>query len=314
MSDVVQGDLGVLGALLRRRAECSTPLHRSDGLTVALVVEGGGMRGAYAGGMLHALERLGLRDAFDVVYGTSAGAFTASSFLTRQAWGAARIFYEDLASREFIDYRRPPTGRGPLVSLDYLIEEVLAGPKPMDWHALITSDIPLHVVATRLPDLRPHSLGGYGDAADWQLALRASACIPVLAGPPVQLEGTEWLDGSVTEPLAVQRALDDGATQVLVLLSRATPEVPEYDEGESVPAWRGLLEQLRPGLWRAVAERPRRYSELMRTVNGRPGVCGIRPGASAGIRALTIDSARLRAASAAGAAAVLDAVAEWERS
>lgn len=46
------GDDEVLCALLRRRRTGV----RADGNRIALVVSGGGMRGAYAGGMAHALE------------------------------------------------------------------------------------------------------------------------------------------------------------------------------------------------------------------------------------------------------------------
>jgi predicted acylesterase/phospholipase RssA len=50
---------------------------REPGERVALVVEGGGMRGAVSGGMALALEELGLSRAFDAAYGSSAGALNA---------------------------------------------------------------------------------------------------------------------------------------------------------------------------------------------------------------------------------------------
>lgn len=71
----------VLGDRLRNQ---SKPGARSDGLKVGLVVEGGGMRGAVTGGMLMQLHDLGLKDLFDVVYGSSAGAINATYFLTGQ--------------------------------------------------------------------------------------------------------------------------------------------------------------------------------------------------------------------------------------
>jgi len=51
--------------------------RRSDGTRVALVVEGGGMRGAVSGGMALALHELGLAGAFDAAYGSSAGTLNA---------------------------------------------------------------------------------------------------------------------------------------------------------------------------------------------------------------------------------------------
>jgi hypothetical protein len=44
-----------------------------DGLRIVLAIEGGGMRGTVSAGMAFALYELGLVDAFDAVYGSSAG-------------------------------------------------------------------------------------------------------------------------------------------------------------------------------------------------------------------------------------------------
>ena len=50
---------------------------RPAGARVALVVEGGGMRGAVSGGMALGLDELGLAGAFDAAYGSSAGTLNA---------------------------------------------------------------------------------------------------------------------------------------------------------------------------------------------------------------------------------------------
>lgn len=48
-------------------------MPKEDGFRVALVVEGGGMRGCVTAGMVAAIHYLGLEDTIDVVYGSSAG-------------------------------------------------------------------------------------------------------------------------------------------------------------------------------------------------------------------------------------------------
>lgn len=59
----------VLRVLRERLRAGSTPGNRTDGLRVALSIEGGGMRGAVSAGMALALHELGLVPAFDAVYG-----------------------------------------------------------------------------------------------------------------------------------------------------------------------------------------------------------------------------------------------------
>jgi predicted acylesterase/phospholipase RssA len=51
--------------------------RRSGGERIALAIEGVGMRGAVSAGMAIAIHDLGLTDAFDFVFGASAGALNA---------------------------------------------------------------------------------------------------------------------------------------------------------------------------------------------------------------------------------------------
>ena len=74
----------VVATIVERAHKGSEPGRRSDDHSVALVVEGGIMRGVVSAGMLLGLEALGLRNSFDAVYGTSSGAANAAYFLVLQ--------------------------------------------------------------------------------------------------------------------------------------------------------------------------------------------------------------------------------------
>jgi predicted acylesterase/phospholipase RssA len=67
-------DHPVLNVIHTRYYEGSKPGQRTDGYKVGLAIEGGGMRGAVSAGAAAAVHLLGLHDAVDVVYGSSAGA------------------------------------------------------------------------------------------------------------------------------------------------------------------------------------------------------------------------------------------------
>jgi predicted patatin/cPLA2 family phospholipase len=307
----LRGDLDVLHVLEARRAAGSGPGRRTDGHRVALVVGGGGMRGAYVAGMLHALDRAGLRPGFDEVYGASSGAVSAASFLTGRADAGAAAFPEDLASPAFIDLRRLATGR-PAVSLDHLVHGVLGGTKPLPWEALRDSPVPLHVVATDAADLTPHVLTGLHTVDDWRRGLRATAAIPLLTGPPVEHAGRRWVDGSVGEPLAVVRALRGGATHVLVLVCRPESEIHAVD---GLSLWARLLDRVVPGLG-TVAQGSRRYGTDLRIVadaahpeRGPGHLLALGPSRAAGIAALSTDPERVAEAVAVGDESALAAVA-----
>ncbi|MHA6617638.1 patatin-like phospholipase family protein [Pseudonocardia sp. DLS-67] len=301
-SEGMTGDDEVLRALLRRRDAGS----RADGNRIALAVSGGGMRGAYAGGMVHALSDAGLAPFFDVVYGSSAGAYIGAGLLLGSGRGSAAIFYEDMACREFIDPRRFP--RRPLVSLDHLLDDVLVRSKPLDWDRLRDSPVPLRVVATALDDLAAHVLEPT-TSPEWKLALRATASIPLLAGPAVELHGRRWIDGSVGEPLPVLRALAEGATHVLALFTRSASELRRGGpSGQS--GWARALDRLAPGLGR-MAQESRRHAPVLAVLDdaahasrGGAHLLALLPERDEGVRGLTTDVARVERAARSGYAAV----------
>jgi len=88
----------VIELIAARAAAGSRAGTRADGARLALVIEGGGMRGAITGGMALALEELGLTNVFDDVYGASAGALNAA-WLVSEAAASGMAGWTDPALR-----------------------------------------------------------------------------------------------------------------------------------------------------------------------------------------------------------------------
>ncbi len=166
----------VAEVLHRRRAAGTAPGEHGDGCRVALSIEGGGMRGCVAAGMVAAIQHLGLTDGLDAVYGSSAGSLVGAYLLARQVprYGCS-IYYETLpnAGERFIDLknimrslglgwmRLTPTGVRdmlkrtlgmPVLNLDYLLDDIVQQRKPLDWDALwrVQEKQPLRVDASDL--------------------------------------------------------------------------------------------------------------------------------------------------------------------
>ena len=210
---------GVLGVLAERVRTGSRPGRRDDGLRVALSIEGGGMRGTVSAGMALALHELGLVPAFDAVYGASAGAITGAWLLSSNPEGL-RGWAEPSYAKELIRWRAPLRGR-PVVDVRTLVEVVYQTQWPMDFGSVLASSVEYHPLATdaatgAATDLRPL----FADPARLRLALRASACLPFLAGPPVRLGGRRFYDAGVAESIPFRTPLAQGATHIVVLRSR----------------------------------------------------------------------------------------------
>jgi predicted patatin/cPLA2 family phospholipase len=271
------------------------------------------MRGVYVGGMARALGALGLRNSLDEIFAVSAGAFTGTGLVCGRTDHLARAYYDDLAVGAFVDFQRMLARRGPLVSLDFLLDNVMIDKHGFEWGSLLDADLPLHPVATALDTLTGCALSDLRNATDWRQALLASARIPFWAGPPIELHGRRWVDGFVTDPLPVARAVDGGATHVLTLLARA-PEERLSPSSRVAPPMRAHLNRLAPGLAAAMAQRGRLHQESTALISGlvrRGGarIMGLRPLRGYGIRSLTSNVTRLRQGGDSGEAAVHGAVA-----
>jgi predicted acylesterase/phospholipase RssA len=212
----------VLRVIDERMRSGSRPGNRSDGLRVVLAIEGGGMRGTVSAGMALALHELGLTPAFDAVYGASAGAITGAWLLSSEP--------ERLRGWADPDYARALIRwsallrRRPVVDVQSLVEVVYQSQFPMDFASVLASPVEFHPLATdaatgESTDLRPL----IADPAELRLALRASASLPFLAGPPIGLRDRRFYDAGVAESIPFRTPLAQGATHILILRSRRPP-------------------------------------------------------------------------------------------
>ncbi len=202
------------------------------------------MRGVVSAGMLKAFEHLQLLTAFDVVYGSSAGALNGAFFLASQSAYGLSIYFEEINNSSFISLGRSVT-RNPVMSLDYLLGDVMIRRKILDWRAVLDSPIELKVVATSLEDLRVRLLTDFRDREHLFAALRASSSVPLIAGPPSVVDGERFLDALLLEPIAYRSAIRDGCTHVLVLLTRPEGKLngkPTLFERHVLGRWIASLE------------------------------------------------------------------------
>jgi len=208
------------GILADRLGAGSRPGARTDGYRVALAIEGGGMRGSVSAGMALAVHELGLLDAFDAVYGASAGALTAAWLLSSKPQGLLG-WVDPRFARACIRKTNLLRGR-PMVDVERLVEDVYIREYPLDYASVLSTPIELHLLATDIDTGEPADL--YSELTDGRalrLALRASTALPVLAGRPVTLGGRRYYDAGLAESVPFRQALRDGATHVLVLRSKA---------------------------------------------------------------------------------------------
>jgi len=316
-------DLHPVVELLRERAlSGSRPGARTDPFRIGLVIEGGAMRGVISGGMVTALEALGLRDAFDVVYGSSSGACAGAYFLAGQARSGTHLYFQAVNNRRFINLLRGLRGQ-PVVDLAHLFDNILPTELPLDFPTLASSGIKLVVLASRvdgneaipLGPVEPTHLTDFADADDLMAALHASGRIPVAGGPPVEYRGMRFWDAAITQPIPLHAALADGCTHLLVLMTlpRGARRRPLrlLDRLLMVPR----IASVSPGLAATHQSGPQRYQATCRQIfehhdshTGPPYIAGLTvPPTMRIVSRLEIRADRLIVGARAGGEAVLAA-------
>jgi predicted patatin/cPLA2 family phospholipase len=113
------------------------------------------------------------------------------------------------------------------------------------------------------------SLSNFEDGPSLFTALRASARIPVFAGPPVPFRGDKYLDASIYEPIPFKSAVQGGATDIVVLMTRP------LDSFSNAPLWidrvvvAPYLRNIHPDLGRHYLARAKHYREAVETIRNQ---------------------------------------------
>jgi len=307
-----QAQHDVLRVLAERARTRSLPGQRTDGLRVALAIEGGGMRGTISGGMGLALYELGLLPSFDAVYGASSGAITGAWLLSSRPEGL-RGWANPVYANMLI--RRSNLLRGrPMVDVHALIEKIYQDVFPLDFKSILDNPVEYHPLATDTAtgistDLYPL----VGTPAELRRAVRASAALPVLAGPPVELGGRHFYDAGLSESIPYRTALSQHATHVLVLRTRRNVDGPRPSRSGPLVARTALRRgsSLLRDAYLARNERlatddARLADYDARPAGGSPSIMSIRPATAAPqISRWARDGQQLMAALEAGREAVL---------
>jgi len=210
--------------------------------------------------MMTALVDRGLLASFDAFYAFSAGALNCVYFLSGVGWYALSVYYDPGVSRAFLDIRRA-LRRKPVMSLDYIVDVAMERIRPLDYARVLASPIELHVATSSVRELKPRMFTRFSSKEELKVVLKASAWLPIAAGPPVAFEGDLLLDGGLLQPHPVVAAVQDGCTHVLVLRTRMTKTSrPALSIGQRLVAL--YLQYMQPGLGAAYLATTEHYKHL----------------------------------------------------
>lgn len=171
------------------------------------------MRGAWAAGVLACLEERGRRQ-FDLVYAASSGACSAAYFVT-DMWKPGLAIWRELACKvvrnaNFLRHK-------PVIDLAYLVDHVMRLRVPLSVEALQKAPTRFYIVLTDCGTGEPF----YFHACDDRVfaALRATSSMALATRGFDYVDGKPYADGGVADPIPIQRAIADGATDITVVMT-----------------------------------------------------------------------------------------------
>ena len=228
---------------------------------IGLVVEGGGMKCAYGAGIMDAFLDEGI--TFDYCIGVSGGSGNVASYLAGQRGRNLRFFTDHIHSPDYFGLKSL-LKTGDLFGLEYIYGDLTRrdGEDPLDFPALMKNPAEYEVVVTNALTGKPEYYGREMMQQDDYRLIMASSAIPV-ACHPVELNGTPYFDGGLTDAIPVRRAMERGCEKLVVLLTK------NRDYVRKPQGMRGLYRRVcrkYPRIVEAIDRRHEVYNDNLRDV------------------------------------------------
>lgn len=181
-----------------------------------LILEGGGMRGVYTGGVL---EKFLEEEIFvDYIIGVSAGACNASSYVSRQTGRNHKVTIGSVHHPDYISVKNLLLKRE-LFGMNLIFDEIPNRLVPFDYASFHNATEEFVVGTTDCLSGESVYFEKREHANDVLAIVRASSSLPFMA-KPVEFEGRLLMDGGVADPIPIRKALADGVTKPIIVLTK----------------------------------------------------------------------------------------------
>lgn len=225
----------------------------------SLVLEGGGMRGAFTAGVLDVF--LDNDIMFNRIYGVSMGACHACSYISRQRGRAFRVVADYINDPRYMKYSNVLKG-GDLFSPEFVYHTIPDKLYPFDYETFRNYKGEFYAVMTNCTSGKPTYMRVRDLAAEVDI-VRASASLPGFSRI-VRLDGGDYLDGGMTDSIPVKKAAADGAEKIIAVLTRETGYVKEPSKAYRITR---ILHPLHPKLSKSIKNRHIMYNETLEYIS-----------------------------------------------
>ena len=198
-------------------------------MKVGVIDVGGGFRAIFGCGILdHCLE-MGVE--FDYCMGISAGSGNVLSYMSGQKGRNAKYYLYYSQRKEYASMYNM-LKKGSYADLDYIYGTLSNsdGECPFDYTAFVQSGKEFRSVAMDAQTGQAAYFDNEDIRQDCYDVCKVSSALPG-AGKPYAMNGREYFDGGIVDPIPLKKAFADGCDYVVVILTRqlSTVRTPKRD-------------------------------------------------------------------------------------
>ena len=182
---------------------------------VALVLEGGAMRGLYTAAVLDVFMKNDIK--IDTVFGVSAGALFGINYKSKQIGRALRYNLKYAHDKRYMGMYSLLT-TGDVMNKEFCFNKLVYELDPLDFETFDNSNVEFYAVVTNVETGKAEYIK-VNDAKRDMEYLRASGSMPFVSNL-VEINGNKYLDGAVSDPIPLQKAIDMGYEKIIVVQTR----------------------------------------------------------------------------------------------
>ncbi len=223
-----------------------------------MILEGGGQRGIFTGGVLDFLMEQKLKVPY--VIGVSAGACNAVDYVSGQILRTKECMLDAQLDNELFGLRTMLKTKY-FMNMDLIFDQFPNRDYPFDFGAYVKSPMRCVLVTTNCLTGRAEYIEEYRDYRRMMNVCRASSSLPVVS-PVVKVDGVPMMDGGIADSVPVARAMEDGYDYNIVILTRGKGYYKKENSSSTMKMAR-LYYKNYPMFVRALMRRNHNYNRQM---------------------------------------------------
>lgn len=223
----------------------------------SLILEGGTLRPIFSAGVMDAL--LDNNITFPYCIGVSDGITNGVSYISKQKGRNLEVVTKYRNDNRYLSYRNFLRCKS-IFGLDFVFDKIPNNLIPFDMDTYRKYPGKVLVGVTNAHTGKTEYLNGK-DLDDKATMLRATCAIPLLF-PVIKINGKEYYDGGLCDPIPIKKAIADGNTKHLIVLTQPKGYKKELSKKNILVA--KLLNKKYPNLKTPLLNRHNHYNETVK--------------------------------------------------